>query len=605
MLQILLAYGIILGAVALFISDRLRPDLVAVMAMLALALTGLVTPGEALAGFSDPVVVMIAALFVVGEGLYRTGMAERLARLPARFATGETSLLVTVMLMAGILSAFLSSTGTVAIMLPVVVGLARERRVAPSRLLIPLSVAALLGGMLTLIGTAPNLIASQQLASAGYAPFAFFDFTPVGVVMLALGIGFFVLVGRRWLPNREAPGDPSPASGEQVSHRELLARYGVASSLRMLQVPEDSPLAGRTLRELDLRRRLAVDILDIRSPDEEGPRPVVPDTRLEEGDLLRVMGRPEHVAALVDEGLTLAGDGEVDEGLPEDLGLAEVLLTPRSRLIGKSLVEARFREVYRVTALGALRVGQPVAEPPRDLLLRFGDTLLVKGPWQRIRNLSSERRDLVVVASPPDAEAQPPLRRAPLAGGIVLFMMALLTLDLVPQAVAVVLAAALMALTGCVRGDEAYRAVNWQSVVLIAGVLPMATALEKTGGLALAVSALGGVLDGGTPPHVVLAVLFVATSVLSQVMSNTATAVLLAPVALKVAVEAGHAPQPFLMAVAIAASTAFATPIASPVNTLVIGPGGYRFGDFFRTGVALQVILLAATLVVVPALFPF
>lgn len=609
-LQIVLAYGIILGAVALFISDRLRPDLVAILALLALALTGLVTPAEALAGFADPVVVMIAALFVVGEGLYRTGMAERMARLPARFATGEVSLLVTVMLMAGVLSAFLSSTGTVAIMLPVVVGLARERKVAPSRLLIPLSVAALLGGMLTLIGTAPNLIASQQLASAGHAPFAFFDFTPVGLVMMALGIGFFVLVGRRWLPHREAPGEraagaASAATGEAVTHRELLARYGVAASIRMLEVPAGSPLAGRTLRELDLRRRLGVDLLDIRSGYEGGPRPVVPDTRIDEGDLLRVMGRPEQVAELVDEGLALAGNGDVDPGLPEDLGLAEVLLTPRSRLIGKTLVEARFREVYRVTALGAMRVGQPVMEPPRDLRLRFGDTLLVKGPWQRIRNLSSERRDLVVVASPPDAEAQPPLRRAPVAGAIVLFMMALLTLDLVPQALAVILAAALMALTGCVRGDEAYRAVNWQSVVLIAGVLPMATALEKSGGLALAVSALGGVLDGGTPPHLVLAVLFVATSVLSQVMSNTATAVLLAPVALKVALEAGHAPEPFLMAVAVAASTAFATPIASPVNTLVIGPGGYRFGDFFKTGVALQVILLAATLVVVPALFPF
>lgn len=605
MFEILLAYGIILGAVALFISDRLRPDLVAVMALLALALTGLVTPAEALAGFSDPVVVMIAALFVVGEGLYRTGMAERLARLPARFASGETSLLVTVMVMAGVLSAFLSSTGTVAIMLPVVVGLARERRVAPSRLLIPLSVAALLGGMLTLIGTAPNLIASQQLASAGRAPFAFFDFTPVGAVMLALGIGFFVLVGRRWLPNREAPGEVGPSSGEQVTHRELLARYGVAQSLRALEVSPGSALVGRTLREVDARKRLGVDIVDIRARDHDAPRPVLPDTRLQEGDRLRVMGRPEHVAAFMDEGLVEAGNGDVDAFLPEDLGLAEVLLTPRSRLIGKTLVEARFREVYRVTAMGAMRVGHLVAGSPRELRLRFGDTLLVKGPWQRIRNLSSERRDLVVVASPPDAEAQPPLRRAPVAGGIVLLMMALLTLDLVPQAVAVILAAALMALTGCVRGDEAYRAVNWQSVVLIAGVLPMATALEKTGGLALAVSTMGGVMDGGTPPLMVLAVLFVATSVLSQVMSNTATAVLLAPVALEVALEAGHAPEPFLMGVAIAASTAFATPIASPVNTLVIGPGGYRFGDFFRTGVALQVLLLAATLVVVPALFPF
>ena len=605
-LDIGLTYGIILAAVALFISDRLRADLVALLSLLALGLTGLVTPAEALAGFSDPVVVMIAALFVVGEGLYRTGVAERMARLPARMASGEAGLVVSVMLMAGVLSAFLSSTGTVAIMIPVVVGLARERGLAPSRLLIPLSVAALLGGMLTLIGTAPNLIASQQLTAAGRDPFGFFDFTPVGLVMMALGIGFFALVGRRWLPDREAAGDGASGEGERVSHADLLARYGVASSIRSLLVPTGSPFAGRTLRDIDARNRFGVTILDIRSPEKDVPHPVLPETRLAEGDLLRVMGRPEHFATIQEEGLAAASTGSEDRTLPADLGLAEVLLTPRSRLIGKTLVEARFRETYRVTALGALRLGNPVAENPRDMELRFGDTLLVKGPWPRIKNLSAERRDLVVVAAPPSDDADPaPLRRAPVAGAIVLLMMALMTFDLVPQALAVILAAALMALTGAVRGHDAYRSVNWQSVVLIAGVLPMATALENTGGLELAVSALDGVLGGGAPPVVVLGVLFVATSVLSQVMSNTATAVLLAPVALSVAVEAGHAPEPFLMGVAIAASTAFATPIASPVNTLVIGPGGYHFGDFFKTGVALQIILLAATLLVVPLLFPF
>jgi len=617
--SIALVYGVLLAAILLFVSDRMRLDVVAVMALLALAITGVLTPAEALAGFADPIVIMIAALFVVGEGLFQTGVARAMGRLPAKLAgDSEVRLIAVLMLLVAFLSAFMSSTGTVAVMLPVAMGLAWDRGIAPSRLLIPLSIASLLGGMLTLIGTAPNIVVSNQLQAAGREPFGFFDFTPVGLVMVAIGVIFMATLGRKLLPDRTAPVVPGAFGGEAATREQLLERYGLGTGRFAYRIAGDSPLAGQTLREADIRKRWGVTILDIRAGENPSDRPlrrawesaralsrpVLSDIRLEAGDRIEGFGRKDDAAAMAgDLGLELITG---DTGpLPQEIGLAEVLLTPRSRLIGHSLRELRFREKYRLTVLGLRRMGEQVEADPREAILRFGDTLLVKGPWPRIHLLQEERRDFVVVARPPDADdALRPVARAPLAIGIALGMMALLTTGVVAPVVAILLAAVAMILTGCVAGEDAYRAINWESVVLIAAILPVATALEKTGGMGLIVDGLEAFV-GDVGPLVLLGVLFVLTSSLSQVISNTATTVLLAPVALQAALRVGVAPEPFMMAIAIAASTAFATPIASPVNTLVMGPGGYRFGDFFRIGVALQALILVATLLIVPLLFPF
>ncbi len=618
--SIALVYAVVLAAIILFVSDRLRLDVVAVLALLTMAVTGILTPVEALAGFADPIVIMIAALFVVGEGLFQTGVARAIGRLPARLAgNSEVRLIVVLMLLVAFLSAFMSSTGTVAVMLPVAVGLAWDRGIAPSRLLIPLSVASLVGGMLTLIGTAPNIVVSSQLEAAGREPFRFFDFTPVGLVMLAIGVGFMALVGRKLLPDRTAPAAAAGFGGEAATREELLERYELGASRSAYRIGAGSALAGQTLREADIRKRWGVTIFDIRS-EHQAPsgqvrrvweaartlaRPVLPDTRLEAGDRIEGLGRPEDAAAMA-ESLSLEPLPGGAGPLPPDIGLAEVLLTPRSRLIGHSLKDVRFREKYRLTVLGLRRLGDRVEEgTPGTTKLRFGDTLLVKGPWRRIHVLQEERRDFVVVARPLDADdALRPYGRAPVAVAITVGMMVLLTAGVVAPVIAILLAALAMILSGCVAGEDAYRSVNWESVVLIAAILPVATALEKTGGMALIVDGLETVV-GDVGPLVLLAVLFVLTSALSQVISNTATAVLLAPVALQAALRLDVAPEPFLMGIAVAASTAFATPIASPVNMLVLGPGGYRFGDFFRIGVALQLLMLVATLLVVPLLFPF
>jgi di/tricarboxylate transporter len=619
--QIALVYGVLLGAVVLWASDRLRVDLVGVLALLVLALTGVLGPAEALAGFSDPVVLMIAGLFVVGEGLFQTGVAQALGRLPARIAgDSEVRLLAAIMVMVALLSAFMSSTGTVAIMLPVVVGLAWERGIPPSRLLIPLAVASLLGGMLTLIGTAPNIVVSNHLAAMGREPFRFFTFTPVGLVMVVVGIAFMVLAGRRFLPERPPPGAGS--TPPTTSLAALSEAYGLAGTLFRARVPPDSPMVGRSIEELQIRRRFGVNVVGVRSAGEAPGRlglaslprrrpgtgelrPTPPATRFLAGDEIHLHGPPRAVAGLVGaQRLALLPDAD-GEDVPEGLGLVEVLLTPRSRLLGRTVEESGIREKYRVTVLSIRRMGESIAGSIGTTPLRFGDTLLVKGAWTRIQLLERERRDFVVTGIPGELDrAVRPYQRAPIAVAVLLVMMGVMTLDLVPPAIAVMAAAAAMVLTGCVGGDEAYRSINWQGVVLIATVLPVARALDTTGGMGLLVDALGGIL-GQAGPLALLAILFVLTSVLSQVISNTATAVLLAPIAFQLAVNMGARPEPFLMGIAVAASTAFATPIASPVNTLVMGPGGYRFGDFFRIGISLQILLLVATLIVVPLLFPF
>jgi di/tricarboxylate transporter len=617
-LEIGFVYAVLLGAIVLFASDRLRLDVVAVLALLAVAIAGILTPGEALAGFADPVVVMIAALFVVGEGIFRTGIAGRIAALAFRFgAGGEVRMLIAVMLLVALLSGFMSSTGTVAVMLPVVMGLAARSGISASRLLIPMAIAALLGGLLTLIGTAPNIVVANQLAAAGRAPFRFFDFTPIGLAVVASGTAFVALVGRHLLPDRRPADQPEEST---TTVRELAGEYRLPEHLHRLRISAGSPAAGARVDELRLRDRYGITVVDIRrragrdpglrqrsrpAAGPELPLPVLPDTRLMAGDTVILAGDLPDVRRFADESGTALLSPVTAGTLPRHMGLVEVILTPRSRLLGHTLADLAFRSRYRVTVLGLRRLGELHPGEIRAVPLRFGDTLLVKGPWRNIELLQREHRDFLVADTPRELlEAGRPVRRAPLAATIVLGMLVLMTAGWLAPVLAVVLAAVAMVLTGCVRGEDAYRAISWESVVLIAAFLPLATALEKTGGLALLVDALGGLLGGGTP-LLVLGALFILTSALSQVISNTATAVLLAPIALRVALETGYQPEPFLMGVAVAASTAFATPIASPVNILILGPGGYRFGDFFRLGLALQILLLLVSLAVIPRVFPF
>lgn len=610
---------LILGVtIALFVSDRIRLDLVAVMSAAALVLTGILTPSQAVAGFGDPIVIMIASLFVVSAGMFRTGVAQRLGLALARVAgNGEARLILLIMLPTALLSAIISSTGTVAVMLPVVVTLAWRARISPSKLLIPLAFGSLLGGMLTLIGTAPNVVASEQLIAQGQPGFAFFDFTPVGLVILFVGVTFMVLLGRRWLPAR-APADPETRR-EQVSLRELADRYGLPAMLFRLHLPPGNPLEGVKLGALHWPDRHHMQMLAV-DTEPNGPRqrgwqrrngggskPVDADTVIERGDRLLVQGHGDHVQALARElGLEVETiDRFDDEVLPSDLGVIEVLPTPRSRWLEQSLAELHFRERFHVQVVAVQRGGETITDGLAELRLRFGDTLLVQGPRTAIEVLRREQADAVVLTEPEDTGvSRAAARKAPIAIGIMLVMLVVMTTGWLPTVMVAALAAIAMLLTGCLSMEEAYRSMSWQSVVLIAGILPMATALEITGGMQLVVDSLVGAV-GPFGPLALLVGLYLLTSLASQVISNTATAVLIAPIAYQAAVTLEVSPYPMLLTVALAASTAFATPVASPVNTLVLGVGQYRFGDFLRVGVIMQLLVLVVVAVVVPRLFPF
>ncbi|MFW5740223.1 MAG: SLC13 family permease, partial [Myxococcota bacterium] len=456
-----IVFGILAVTIALFTTDWLRLDLVALMALLALMLTGVLTPKEALAGFADPLVLIIAGLFVVGAGLFRTGVASVLGSWLGKFAgSNPTRLLVTIMVVVGVLSAFMSSTGTVAILLPVVVTLANRARISPSKLLIPMAFASLLGGMLTLIGTPPNIVVSEQLRSQGLEEFGFFAFTPIGLVMLVLGTLFMILVGKRMLPERATPSHSTEREqGSQVSAEQLAATYGLPGNLFCLRVREDARIVGQTVMGSRVAANYQVTVLEMSRPEDTTSPAAVPASRFDPGELVLVYGLPDNVERFAHEqGLDLLPD-EASREMPlgEATGMAEVLLTPKSSLIGHTLAESRFRDLYDLTVLSVLRLGKPLKEELPTTPLRFGDTLLVQGAWDRIRALRSHQRDFVVIGEPPERTGTKKKAswKAYASVGIMLAMLIVMTGGWLPTVTVVLLAAVAMVLTRCLPVEDA------------------------------------------------------------------------------------------------------------------------------------------------------
>jgi di/tricarboxylate transporter len=390
--------------------------------------------------------------------------------------------------------------------------------------------------------------------------------------------------------------------------RDLSSTYELSDRLNRLRICAGSPLEGKTVAQAQLRSRYGVTVLGIERQQRRAKviKPALINVELRDGDVIYTVAAAEEVDSLVKtEGLEQLELGKGQRKIAaRELGLVEVLLAPRSELIGKTLAEVRFRERYGLTVLSILREGRPLAANIWEARLAFGDSLLMGGGWTQIELLQGRQKDFFVLNLPKEMDEVAPNRtKAPWALAVVLGMMLLMAFELVPSVAAVLLAALAMVLAGCVSMKDAYGSINWESLVLIAGMLPMATVLEQTGGVELIVDGLVESL-GEIGPMALLAGLFVITSVFSQFISNTATTVLVAPIAVGAALEAGVSPYPFLMTVAIAASTAFATPVASPVNTLVLGPGEYRFIDFVKVGVPLQFLAMVVTLLAVPLLFP-
>ncbi len=591
---------IIAATFAMFLSGRLRLDLVAMAALLALYAFDLLSVEETLAGFSHPLVLMIAGLFVVGGGLFRTGVADAMGRwLERRAGHSVAALSVAVMLVAALLSAFISSTGTVAVLIPVVMALAYARKVHASKLMIPLAFGSLFGGMLTLIGTPPNLIVSSVRVDAGLGAFGFFDFTVPGLAMLSLGVAYFALVGDRLLPERGELSSASSAPDDQ----ELAREYGLKQRLMRLLVPATSKLAGMSLTDSAMRSQYAVTAMAISSATARGrqTRRAEAGSVIHAGDELIVAGSAAAMINLCDAlGLKQL---DVQPELPPAVRLIESVVPPRSHFAGKTLRELRLHSGAGVTVLAHRSVAsEPMAPPELDRRIETGDAMLITGRIAALQRLAENGRDLVLLGGDLNQRTRR-TKKAPLAIMVMLLMLLAMTFNLLPNVIAVLTAAVAMLLLRCLTVEEALVGINWESVILIAAILPMATALENTGGMSLAANALFE-LARGYGPHALLLAVFVLTSGLSQLVSNTATTVLAAPIALNAATALQINPDAVLMTVAIAASTAFLTPVASPVNTLVYNPGNYRFADFARIGLPLQLLLLLATLLLVPLLFP-
>ncbi len=597
---------ILLGAAILFASNRVRPDVVALLTVLALMLTEVLTPREALAGFGDPVIIVIAGLLVVGEALTRTGVAQAISRWIMRFAgSNETRILILLMASAGLLGAVMSSTAVVAIFIPVALAIGRKSGVAPSRLLIPLSYASLISGMLTLIATTPNLVASSELDKAGFEPFNFFDFTPLGLTVLVLGIAYIVLFGRRFLPGQER----TPVETVRQGMRELLAEFDIPGQADRLRISPLSPLVGRTLVDSEIGTRYDAWIVLLEREERLGRVTKASpsgDLTLRAGDVLVVGGAQESIDQLVNETELerLPLEDRHRRRWLRDVGLAIVLVHPESRMLGKSLKKGRFRSRYSLNVLAVRRKGK-ILDSFLDKSLQVGDELLLLGSWDLIGRLQRFGHDFVLLALPAELQEMAPARRlAPVALLILIGMVLLTALEIVPIVVAVMLAALAVVATRTLTMEDAYRSIHLSSLVLVAGMLPVADALQKTGGVDLVVGGLvSGLGDSG--PYLMLSALFWMTAGLGVFLSNTATAVLMAPIAIGAAQAVGVSPYAFVMTIAIAASAVFMSPFSTPVVTLVVAPGGYRFSDFLKVGTPLVILTWLVALLLIPLLFPF
>jgi di/tricarboxylate transporter len=779
--EIALILGILAIALILFVSEVIRMDLVALLVLCALAVTGLVSSTAAFAGFSNSAVITVWAMFILSEGLTRTGIADIIGRQVIRVAgPRETPMIIVIMITAAVLSAFMNNIGVAALMLPVVVDVARRTRISPSRLLMPLAYATLLGGLMTMIGTPPNLLVSEVMAQNGYEPFALFDFTPIGGAVMLVGVIFVALAGRLFLPKTKAD------RGKQHSQRSLRARYKLQEQTFMMRVPMDSILVGKTLAEsrigsstgliiLSLVRFGRSETLPSRQTVLRGGDRILVKGRLEQfrelqrwsdlviereapvlksmvaakvayaeveldagsplvgelvrhaafrtrfnvgvvgvwrrnayrltnlayvplraGDRILVQGETEAVAELekfadfssaqpltdeqlseqynTDERLFVVrlpkysdlaeatldksrladvfdfrvvaifrdgnltvmprGDEVLDggdllliEGQHEDLdvlrGLQELdidtkvsphlgaleserltlmdaTLDPRSSLASKTVGELNFRERYGIELAGIWREGGPVGADLADERLQIGDALLLLGPHERLKLLSSDPDFLILT---PLGQAPPDTRRAPLAAVIMLAVVLSVMAGYAPIAVAAVVGGSIMVLTGCLNMEQAYRAIDWRAIFLIAGMLPLGTAMQDTGAAAYLADQVIDLLGNAGPWPVIIG-LYVLTAMATMIIPTAALVVLMSPIVLSAMADMGLQPETAMMAIAMAASASFTSPISHPANILVMGPGGYRFVDYIKVGVPLTLVVFVTVMVLLPILWP-
>ena len=596
-------------AVVLFATGKVRMDAIALMVIVAFVLSGTLTLNEAFSGFSDPNVILIAALFIIGDGLVRTGVATKMgAWLVSVAGNSETKMLIYLMLTVAGLGAFMSSTGVVAIFIPVVLSVSARMNTSPSRLMMPLSFAGLISGMMTLVATPPNLVVNSELLREGLHGFSFFSVTPIGLVVLILGIVYMLAV--RFMLKTDN-GESARDGRKRSTFRDLIREYHLTGRARRLAIRPGSPMIGQRLDDLKLRERYCANVIgverwrrfrrvivNVNGVSEFRARDVLLiDMSASDVDLRQFCGEQ------MLEPMVLRGEYFADQAL--DVGMAEVALIPDSEMMGKTVREIAFRTRFGLNIVGMKRDGKAMDGSVVDEPLQLGDILLVVGNWRQIALLAKRGRDFVVLNMPVEVDdASPAHSQAPHAIFCLVLMVALMLTDEIPNPIAAIIACLLMGKFRCINAESAYKAIHWPSIILIVGMMPFALALQKTGGVDLVVKGLMDVA-GGEGPYLMLGCLFVMCAAIGLFISNTATAVLMAPIALAAAKSMGVSPYPFAMVVAMAASAAFMTPVSSPVNTLVLGPGKYSFSDFVKIGVPFTILVMVVCVLLIPVLFPF
>lgn len=627
---------ILVITVAMFIWGRVRADIVALTALAALLVLGILTPAEALAGFSSPIVIMMIGLFVVGGAIMQTGLAKLTGnKLMALSRGNETITFLLVMLVTSFIGAFVSNTGTVALMMPIIMSIAAGSGMQSSRFLMPLAFAGSLGGMLTLIGTPPNLVIDEVLTEAGYQPLAFFSFFPVGIIVIAIGIIVLMPLSKIFLSKSQGSKKKKNAKSlddlvDEYRLLDNLHRYIVPSSRTSAARDENGnqlDIVGKTLKELSIQKKYGVSIIEIRN-EKKSRLGLVKDVNqnmakssstIQVHDTLYIIGdeqKMQHFAQ--DYGLRKMKDVKIDF---YDLGLTEIVVMPTSNFVGLRIGEANLRKRFGINVLGVKRGsssssssegGRGGSEYITDNLiaakLHVGDMLLVQGEWTNLAHLTADTTNWVVLDQPEKTADKVLLDyKAPVAAAIMLLMIAMMVFDFIPVApvTAVIIAGLLTVFAGCFRNVEAaYKTINWESIVLIAAMMPMSTALEKTGASALVSQGLVDSL-GAMGPTALLAGIYFTTSLMTMFISNTATAVLMAPIALVAAQQVGVSPYSFLFAVTLGASMCFASPFSTPPNALVMKAGGYTFMDYVKVGLPLQIIIGVVMTFVLPLLFEY
>ncbi len=591
-MELAIVFTILGFAIVFFVREVVPADVTAILILVALVVSGVLTPEEGMSGFSNPAPVTVAAVLVLSAGLMRTGAVVKLGRSISRMGgSAEVGQMAVVLIAVGVLSAFINNTAAVAMFIPIVLGTAREKKISPSKLLIPVSFAGILGGVCTYIGSSTNIVVGSILEQRGYPPFQMFEFTRLGSLLLLLGIIYLLFLGRRLLPSRR-------------TQENLTENYHLQEYLTELVIQPRSRLIGKTLKESNLSLADDIEVLEIRR-DKKRISSVLPEIVLAENDLLIVKGNMDRIIRVRGaEGVEIHRRVELrDQDLESaEVMLAECVISSRSHLIGRTLKEIDFRRRFQATALAIRRHGGEIREKLGRVRLRVGDTLLIQGRRDRLQGLRDSQEFMLIL----EELSSPPYRKHKMAVSVAIFaaVVVVAALKVMPIMVAALLGALAMVLTRILTVQESYEAIDLRIIMLIAGTLSLGLALHKSGAAELIANQVVG-LAGPYGPHVVLGVLYLMTMVMTEMMSNNAAAALLTPIAIEIANGMGVDVRPFVFCIAFGASASFLSPIGYQTNALVYGPGGYVFTDYFRVGFPISLSVWVLSTILIPVFWPF